>query len=737
MQISNINISTILMAILFATLHFNLCALGTIGTIEPIKPEADTKKYFMNTQDREKSSVLSEIIIKAEFRDINIMDSANSVTVIDTRDFERRDAEHIEQVLNLAPNVNFSSGSSRGKFFQIRGIGERSQFVEPINPSVGLYIDGIDFSGLGGAATTLDIKQIEIFKGPQGTSYGANAMAGLIDMRSNDPSKKFQGSIDSSIGEYEKRIVSTTLSGPITSDLGYRFSMQRSKRDGYTDNDFLGRDDTNGIDEQTLRLKLNLQAYEYLNFSFSGLYFDADNGYDAFSLDNTRNTLSDQPGHDRQETIAFSLESTWTKNKEFDVISLFSHSSSDLEYGFDEDWSYNSICSDYSCGYDAYESFDNYIREKKTTTIDFRLLSKAESLIFSGSTDWVTGIYFKDQEESLLREWTFDADFESVFDTKNFAIYGQLGTQLNDKLRLTSGLRLEYRQGAYSGSSSFNYDTGERLWGGKIGLEYLMTDDIMIYSLVSRGYKAGGVNSSSSLDLKNRSFDTEYLWNYETGIKADWLDGTLNSQLAIFYQDRRKMQVKQSLVDCSGQGACTFTDYIENAKKGANYGAEMEFRWIALNDVDLYGSLGLLRATFKDYKSYSHVDVDKYAANPSPKDLSGHKQAHAPSYQFVLGTDIYLTNNITMGIELEGKEEFSLSPRHNARSNRYELLNSYLNYRFGKWSFSLWGRNLNDRDVIVRGFGAFGNDPRKNYALEPYYQYGEPRVIGATAKYSL
>jgi len=737
MQISNINISTILMAILFATLHFNLCALGTIGTIEPIKPEADTKKYFMNTQDREKSSVLSEIIIKAEFRDINIMDSANSVTVIDTRDFERRDAEHIEQVLNLAPNVNFSSGSSRGKFFQIRGIGERSQFVEPINPSVGLYIDGIDFSGLGGAATTLDIKQIEIFKGPQGTSYGANAMAGLIDMRSNDPSKKFQGSIDSSIGEYEKRIVSTTLSGPITSDLGYRFSMQRSKRDGYTDNDFLGRDDTNGIDEQTLRLKLNLQAYEYLNFSFSGLYFDADNGYDAFSLDNTRNTLSDQPGHDRQETIAFSLESTWTKNKEFDVISLFSHSSSDLEYGFDEDWSYNSICSDYSCGYDAYESFDNYIREKKTTTIDFRLLSKAESLIFSGSTDWVTGIYFKDQEESLLREWTFDADFESVFDTKNFAIYGQLGTQLNDKLRLTSGLRLEYRQGAYSGSSSFNYDTGERLWGGKIGLEYLMTDDIMIYSLVSRGYKAGGVNSSSSLDLKNRSFDTEYLWNYETGIKADWLDGTLNSQLAIFYQDRRKMQVKQSLVDCSGQGACTFTDYIENAKKGANYGAEMEFRWIALDDVDLYGSLGLLRATFKDYKSYSHVDVDKYAANPSPKDLSGHKQAYAPSYQFAFGADIYLTNNITMGIELEGKEEFSLSPRHNARSNRYELLNSYLNYRFGKWSFSLWGRNLNDRDVIVRGFGAFGNDPRKNYALEPYYQYGEPRVIGATAKYSL
>ena len=189
MQISNINISTILMVIFFAILHLNAHAQSITDILESITPVVDTKKYPKKTQDKEESSVLSEIIIKAEFRDINIMDSANSITVIDTKDFERRDAEHIEQVLNLAPNVNFSSGSSRGKFFQIRGIGERGQYVEPINPSVGLYIDGIDFSGLGGAAATLDIKQIEVFKGPQGTSYGANAMAGLIDMRSNDPSK--------------------------------------------------------------------------------------------------------------------------------------------------------------------------------------------------------------------------------------------------------------------------------------------------------------------------------------------------------------------------------------------------------------------------------------------------------------------------------------------------------------------------------------------------------------------
>ena len=105
------------------------------------------------------------------------------------------------------------------------------------------------------------------------------------------------------------------------------------------------------------------------------------------------------------------------------------------------------------------------------------------------------------------------------------------------------------------------------------------------------------------------------------------------------------MQVKQSLVDCKvpAKVRAHLLITLRMPKRGANYGAEMEFRWIALNDVDVYGSLGLLRATFKDYKSYSHVDVDKYAANPSPKDLSGHKQAHAPSYQFASGARMYVS----------------------------------------------------------------------------------------------
>lgn len=680
--------------------------------------------------------IVEEVIVTAEFRDVGLLDTGNSVTVVDSETINRRGAQHLEQVINLIPNMNFSSGASRGRFFQIRGIGERSQFIDPVNPSVGLLIDGIDFSGLGGAATTLDVKQIEVLRGPQGTLFGANALAGLINITSHDPSEQFEGNVETTFAEYETRTVKGVVSGPVTGNLGYRLAMEQHKSDGYYENDYLNRDDTNNIDEQTFRGKLHWDVSDELEVKFNGFYLDADNGYDSFSLDNRRHTLSDEPGHDRQESTAFAVESTWMGIAAFDVVSQVSYAESNLEYSYDEDWSFTDICAGEPCDGWEYSSFDNYLRDRETKTVDLRLVSNDEGLLFNQTTDWVLGVYYRDQEESLLREYTYNAgDFISDFDTKNYAVYGQLGTQLTDDLRLISGLRLEYRNADYRDSDGVDFDTGERLWGGRLGLEYNLTDTTMVYGLVSRGYKAGGVNSNSSLSEGARKFDTEYMWNFEAGIKGNWLDGTLQAQLALFYQKRKEMQVKQSLVEpISGNSCpCSFTDFLDNASKGENYGAELEFNWLASDFVQFYGSLGLLRATFKDFESFSHVEADP--ANGFAKDLDGHEQAHAPSYQFAVGVELALTHHLTAGLEVEGKEAFYLSPRHNAKTNRYELINARLNYRLAEWEVSLWGRNLADRDVIVRGFGSFGNDPRKFYATEPYYQYGEPRIFGATAKY--
>jgi len=85
---------------------------------------------------------------------------------------------------------------------------------------------------------------------------------------------------------------------------------------------------------------------------------------------------------------------------------------------------------------------------------------------------------------------------------------------------------------------------------------------------------------------------------------------------------------------------------------------------------------------------------------------------------------------------VEGKDDFFYSSRHEVKSDAYELFHARVGYRADHWELALWARNITDEDVKVRGFGSFGNDPRNGYIVEPYHQFGEPRFVGATARYS-
>jgi iron complex outermembrane recepter protein len=249
---------------------------------------------------QEKTLALDELVVSADFRPTTAAETPISLTVIENETIEARGAQHLEEVLNLAPNVNLSSGASRGQFIQIRGIGERSQFSAPLNPSVGLIIDGIDFSRTGGAATLFDIDSVEILRGPQGTKFGTNALAGIVNMRSKEPSKEFSLHAETGVAEYNTRNFGLAAGGTIVEDtlLG-RAAIYSHKSDGYMENDFLNRDNTQNQDELTFRGKLKWLASDDLTVDFTYLHLNIDNGYDAFTLDNSRTSLSDQPGQDK------------------------------------------------------------------------------------------------------------------------------------------------------------------------------------------------------------------------------------------------------------------------------------------------------------------------------------------------------------------------------------------------------------------------------------------------------
>jgi len=665
---------------------------------------------------------LPSMVVSADFRPHTAAETPVSLTTIDTETIETRGAKHLEDILNLAPNVNIASGASRGRYFQIRGIGERSQFTSPLNPSVGLIIDDIDFSRSGATATLFDVEQAEVLRGPQGTTYGANALAGIINLRSKPATEDLDIHFESTLAEYNTRTVGLAVGGPlIENKLLGRVAIQTNKSDGYIENDFLNKDNTNNIDETTIKSNLKWLVSNDLTLSLNYLHLDVDNGYDAFNFSNDRTTFSDEPGKDTQKTNAFSLRSDWDVSKAVKSETILSHSNSDFEYSYDEDWSFDGEFDD---SLYPYSSFDQYLRNRNNKSAEFRLLSKEDGRVFNNSTDWVIGVYYAEQDEDLTRNYTYlSSPFMSRYDTKNTAVYGQLDSALTEKLTLITGLRIEDWEADYNDSNGIDIDTDETLFGGKVGLNYQIDQNHLAYTSLSRGYKAGGVNTDGRLPNSALDFDTEYLWNLEVGLKSAWLEDSLQTGINVFFAKRKDQQVQSSLLTVRDDNSTEFVGYLTNAAEGKNLGIEAELDWLVTSDWRVFANVGLLRATFEEYNDPDGIDV------------SGRDQAHAPKYTFATGTEYYLGQHWTFRANAEGKDGFYFSDRHNAQAKSYVLVNASVEYAIDSWKVNLWGRNLFDKDYAVRGFGSFGNNPGNGYITETYTQQGEPRIIGVTLSY--
>lgn len=678
-------------------------------------------------QAEQTEPAIEVITVQSDFKKQSLQEMASTLSVLTSEDMAQRNSQNLEELVGAVPNVNFASGSQRARYYQIRGIGERSQFQEPINPSVGILIDDIDFSGIGSVASTFDMAQTEIYRGPQGTRFGANALAGLIYMTSNAPTDEFEGSIRLKAGNYDALGAALMLSGPATDSVNYRFSAEQYQDNGYMENVYLGVDDTNNRDELSLRGKLAIEATQDLDIDISVLHFNFENGYDAFSLDNTRDTYSDEPGFDNQETTAASVKFNYQGLSAFDLVSILTYANSDLAYGYDEDWSNTELCQINDCPYGDYSSTDYYFRDKQTATAEFRFLSKEDQKIFAGSTDWVTGIYFKQEQEDLLRQYTWNAtDFTSTFDANSIAAFIEFNSQLSERFSLITGLRYERRDSEYDNNEpdSTVIDPSDDMVGGKVVLAYQANQDNLLFASINRGYKAGGVNTDGTIAEEDRAFDPEYLWNYELGYKLDFANNLGYLRTALFYMDREDMQIKNSnLIEDNGYKE--WIEYIDNASTGYNYGIEIDSAIFITDNLELYGALGLLQTEFTHYV-YDEDTDEELEIN--------REQAHAPSYQYNLGVNYFIGESWLINVAVDGKDKFYFSDSHLEQSEPATLLHASVGYSADAWQVKLWARNILDELYATRGFG-FGNDPRNGYSDPAHYQYGEPAVFGLTFDY--
>ena len=675
------------------------------------------------------------MVVTADFRSASLEKMPSSITVIDAQQIQDESAQHFEDVMNSIANFNWSGGSSRPKYFQIRGVGEQEQYQGAPNSSVGYIVDDIDLSGIGMVSSMYDLQQVEVLRGPQGTRYGANALAGLIYLKSNDPTDVFEHGAEVSLGNDDLQTFSGFSSGPL-SDSGkllYRVALQQHQQNGYRDNLYLNKEDTNGRDEFTGRAKLRWYATDDLQLDLTLLHADFDNGYDVWSLTNDpTNTLSDQPGVDSQRTTGAGFKATYSGAEQFELTSLTSFANTDHHYSYDGDWANSEYWASKQCEEGGnvspcqYDYFWDKTGQRKTLSQEFRLSSTDQGRIFADSTDWLIGVYAMNLKEdnqlySEYNTWP-DEVLDSEYEATNYAVFGQLDTDLGADYALSMGLRVERRNSHYSDTNNDNFDPSETMWGGHIALSKVLNESHNVYARVARGYKAGGFNMTLPVELNDKKeFDTETLYNYEIGLKSHWFEGLIDTNLALFYMDRQDQQVAASQQDPNKPQR--FILYTENAGSSNNYGAELDATWYATDNLQFYSSLGWLQTAYGNYQYQ-----DKYGTDV---DLTGRDLAHSPHLTYSLGGTYRANSGWFANLNMSGKSEFYYSDSNDSRSEPYTVVNARLGYEASAWSAYLWGRNLFDEEYGVRGF-YFGNEPDNGWAEKQYIRYGDPRQIGVT-----
>jgi outer membrane receptor protein involved in Fe transport len=652
-----------------------------------------------------------------------------SVTFFDAGALRAGEVQHFADLANQIPNLTWSGGTSRPRYFQIRGFGENSQYEgETPDSTVRFLIDDLDFTGLGTVGNTFDVRQVEVLRGPQAGAFGANAAGGIIQLVTNAPTPFWSGQGEGTLGEDGLRAAGFAVGGPLLARdpnrVMARLAVHQHESDGFRRNVTLNRD-TNARDEFTARLRVTFNATPLWRWDATVFYSDVDNGFDEFALDNNgTRTFSDQPGRDTQESFAASLRGTYQGLGAARLSSVTSVSTADARYSYDDDWTAAS-----------YAGFSDLRRDRDVFAQELRLDSTLTRDALGAIDRWTVGAYLAQTEED--GRYTNEdpgnvRGLRTAYKARHAALFGQAGHDLAPRTRLVVGLRVEQldlegagtrtrfrrSRGSFDPEVTFAPRLDDTLVGGKITLEHDLTPRHLVFASVTRGYKGGGINNDARISppADPLTYETEYLWNYEAGLRGHALEGRLTGEVTAFYVQRRDTQVR----DSAGFGG-SYRFFTANANDARVYGVESSAAYAVARDWSVFGSVARMS---------SWLDAFTLANGNAG---GGRRLANTPRYGYSLGTRYQPARGWFGQMELVGRAAQFDSNNQNEARRAFEVVNGSVGYSWGAWSLSLWGRNLFNERYEKRVF-FFGNeDP--DYIPARYETRGDPRQFGATARY--
>lgn len=632
------------------------------------------------TEERQEA-YSGEILVTAQRREERVQDIPVAITAFGGAQVEKLGILSLENIAPRVPSFYFGSfGAARPQLY-IRGIGTRS-FDPGSESSVGVFIDDVYAGRASGSFGSLrDIERIEVLRGPQGTLYGRNTIAGAINIISKGPTDYFTADAEAGISNYDGYSLFGAVGGPIAGDkLMFRIAGWTAERDGYQTNLTTGTQ-FQGIENWGGRARLKFAPTDRFSIdltaeitqdddkaAFSG--FNRGSG-PALSLagvttpPNPRAVFLGRPGRvpivnpgGNRGSLSFDpyldrRGETYIGRIEYDAdfATLTSISAlKKLRIADGRDLEGSSL--------DVINQLSN--ESSRQFTQEFRITSNPDGpASFGGVVDWIVGaFYYRDRSarsdvfrlgnDSVVALLSGSAQVSTAlsdYEIDSYAVFGQATVHVSDKFEVTVGGRytrdekravqqgLNTRPGVPLIAAPFRVDNSAvyTSFDPRLVLTYKFNPDVSVYASYSTGFKSGGFQYVPfSAAQANVLFQPEDIKTYELGFKSEWLDRRLRLNVAAFHYDYKDLQVSR-IVDLGGGAAASL---IDNAASSKIYGADVELLVRPGNNFDVSFTYGYLDAKYGTYFTN--------AAGVAPTratDFSGRALVRAPKHSVNVGAE--------------------------------------------------------------------------------------------------
>lgn len=706
-------------------------------------------------QQEDGARAVEEIVVTARRREETLQSVPIAISAFNASELERLQADQLDGIQGAVPNLNLvqGRGSASSANVFIRGIGQPDA-LQTFDPAVGIYLDDVYISRIQGALFSLyDIERIEVLRGPQGTLYGKNTIAGAIRLVSRKPSQEFEGRGELTVGDYSRYAGRFYMTGGLTDTLAVSLSGLIDQRDGLVDDPISGRE-YNDRDNTSGRLAL---AWDPTDSFEAILAVDATRQKNALTMGRLESDLV-------QVDLALGqvvLQPAPTTEYDFEASSILPNdpaqdlthwgTSLTLTWDLNDAYTAKSISAwrrletDFYIDIDAtpFEVGDVFVGlDQEQISQEFQLLYDA-----GGNFTGVAGLYYlhenvgSDQAafaDDFLAFGGLPLDFlRTIADDltlDSYAVFAQGTYAFNDQLSATFGIRYTTEDKEYFRTTStfsnlpaltlppFVY-TDDDSWDAvtpTLALDYEVNEQLMYYGSISRGFKSGGFNGRANTPGDTGAFDPEYVWTYEVGNKRTMADGRLQLNTAIFYSQYEDFQARVAEVVDPNAPVPSFTFPVLNAGELDIWGVEVEANWLVTDELNLAAQIGYLDADYKEFIDDSQPDNDR--SDDEPPFAPDWTARLAATYTLDLGAN----GSLTLGADANyrGKAWLSVDNRDVLTQDDYWLFNALATWTSmdERWNVTAGLKNIGDEvyKTDAQEFSSVGN-------IQTAY-YGDPRT---------